>query len=91
MESFGLASVVVITVIAYLIGEAVKLIPCVKNNWIPVICGFVGAALGIPAMLLMPDYPAQDYLTAVAVGVVSGLAATGTNQIWKLFSMNNET
>ena len=34
-------------------------------------------------MRIMPDYPAQDYITAVAVGIVSGLAATGVNQVYK--------
>ena len=40
-------------------------------------------ALGAAAMFIMPDYPATDYITAVAVGIVSGLAATGVNQIGK--------
>lgn len=83
MENFGMTPVVVITIIAYLIGEAVKLMPFIKNNWIPAICGAVGAVLGAAAMHLMPEYPAQDYLTAVAVGIISGLAATGANQVYK--------
>ena len=83
MENFGMATVVVITVIAYLVGEAVKLIPKVNNKLIPVICGTVGGALGAVAMHIMPEFPATDYLTAVAVGIVSGLAATGCNQVVK--------
>ena len=31
----------------------------------------------------MPDFPAGDILTAVSVGIVSGLAATGANQLGK--------
>ena len=31
----------------------------------------------------MPDFPAGDQLTAIAVGIVSGLSATGVNQIYK--------
>ena len=31
----------------------------------------------------VPDFPATDSLTAVAVGIVSGLAATGINQAAK--------
>lgn len=81
METFGMATVVAITVIAYLLGEAVKLLPFVENKMIPVICGFAGGALGIAAMYLMPDYPAEDVLTAAAVGIASGLAATGCNQV----------
>ena len=83
MENFGLTTVVVITVIAYLVGEAVKLLPFIQNSLIPVICGFVGGLLGVPAMTMIPDFPAHDPLTAIAVGVVSGLAATGFNQIYK--------
>ena len=83
MENFGMATVVVITVIAYLVGEAVKLIPKVNNKLIPVICGTVGGVLGAVAMHIMPEFPATDYLTAVAVGIVSGLAATGCNQVVK--------
>ena len=42
MENFGMATVVVLTVISYLVGEAVKLVPAVPRNYIPVICGFEG-------------------------------------------------
>ena len=90
MENFGLATVVVITVIAYLAGEAVKLIPAVQNKMIPVICGAIGGVLGIVAMHIMPDFPARDYLTAAAVGIVSGLAATGCNQVCKQLKSDQE-
>ena len=79
---FGIAGVAAITVIAYLIGFAVKA-SALDNKWIPVICGTVGGILGILAIRIMPDFPATDYITAVAVGIVSGLAATGVNQIGK--------
>lgn len=79
---YGIAGVAAITVIAYLIGAAVKA-TALDNKWIPVICGVAGGVLGALALRVMPDYPAQDYITAVAVGIVSGLAATGINQIGK--------
>ena len=79
---FGIAGVAAITVIAYLIGSAVKA-TSLDNRWIPSICGTVGGILGVLAMRIMPDFPATDYITAVAVGIVSGLAATGINQIGK--------
>ena len=79
---FGIAGVAAITVIAYLIGSAVKA-TSLNNRWIPSICGTVGGILGVLAMRIMPDFPATDYITAVAVGIVSGLAATGVNQIGK--------
>ena len=79
---FGIAGVAAITVIAYLVGAAVKA-TTLDNKWIPSICGTVGGILGVLAMRIMPDFPATDYITAVAVGIVSGLAATGVNQIGK--------
>lgn len=80
---FGIASVAAITVIAYLIGELVKATG-LDNKWIPIICGASGGILGVVAMLTgVPDFPAGDYITAVAVGIVSGLAATGVNQAVK--------
>ena len=82
---FGIAGVAAITVIAYLIGSAVKA-TSLNNRWIPSICGTVGGVLGVLAMRIMPDFPATDYITAVAVGIVSGLAATGVNQISKQLS-----
>ena len=82
---FGIAGVAAITVIAYMIGSAVKA-TTLDNRWIPSICGTVGGILGILAMRIMPDFPATDYITAVAVGIVSGLAATGVNQIGKQLS-----
>ena len=79
---FGIAGVAAITVICYLAAQAVKA-TALDNKWLPVICGVLGGVLGAVAMLVMPEYPAGDYITAVAVGVVSGLAATGANQIYK--------
>ena len=34
-------------------------------------------------MAVMPAFPAEDVITALAVGIVSGLAATGADQIRK--------
>lgn len=82
MEFMGIAGVAAITVIAWLVGEAAKLSP-LDNKWIPVICGVVGSVLGILGMRIMPDFPAGDIMTAAAVGIVSGLAATGIDQIGK--------
>lgn len=82
MEFMGIVGVAAITIICYLIGEIAKAVP-IDNKWIPVICGICGLALGIAGMFIMPDFPAGDYITAAAVGIVSGLAATGADQIMK--------
>ena len=80
---FGIASVAAITVIAYLIGAGCKASSKVQDTWIPVICGIVGGVLGVAGLYVMPDFPATDIVTAIAVGIVSGFAATGINQIYK--------
>lgn len=82
ISSLGIAGVAVITVICYLIGQAVKA-TAIENKWIPIIVGASGGVLGVVGMMVMADFPATDYLTAIAVGIVSGLAAVGVNQIGK--------
>lgn len=79
---FGIAGVAAITVICYLVAEGIKATK-LDNKWLPVISGTVGAVFGIVGYFIMPDFPANDYITAIAVGIVSGLAATGANQIFK--------
>lgn len=79
---FGIASVAAITVICYLIGMGAKS-TALDNKFIPVICGACGAILGVVGMMTMPDFPAHDPLNALAVGIVSGLAATGVDQVIK--------
>ena len=77
---FGITTVIAITVLCYLIGYAVK---CsgVDNKWIPLACGVFGVVLGLVALYTgMVDFPAQDPLTAAAVGAASGFAATGINE-----------
>ena len=83
MDFTGVASVVGITVICYLVGMIVKA-TAVDNKWIPVIVGVAGAALGVAGMYVIADFPATDTINALAVGIVSGLAATGANQITKI-------
>lgn len=82
---FGIASVVAITVICYLLAQGIKATN-LDNKWLPVICGVAGGILGVVGMYVMPDFPASDFITSIAVGIVSGLAATGANQIYKQLS-----
>ena len=85
MDILGIAAIPVITVIVFLIAEGIKATP-LDNKWIPVICGFCGGCLGVVAMYVMPEFPAHDILTAIAIGIVSGLAATGAHQVYKQLS-----
>lgn len=90
MEFAGIGSVAAITVICYLAGVIVKATPFDNNGLIPIVCGLLGGILGVVGMLFMPDFPANDFLTAAAVGIVSGLAATGANQIGKQLAGGKE-
>lgn len=84
LTSMGIAAVAAITVICYLVGLVVKATPFNNDKYIPIACGLVGAVLGLVALYTgLPDFPAADPLTAAAVGIVSGLAATGVNQVYK--------
>lgn len=69
---FGIASVAGITVICYLAAQAVKATN-LDNKWLPVICGVLGGILGVVGLYWIPEYPAQDIITAIAVGIMSGL------------------
>ena len=83
MDISTIGTVMAIVVITYLIGMSAKVIPHVKNEVIPVIVGFAGGILGVIGMYVIPDFPAQNVLDSVAVGIVSGLASTGVNQAYK--------
>ena len=47
------------------------------------VCAALGGALGVAGLYIMPGFPAGDAITAAAIGVVSGLAATGAQQAVK--------
>lgn len=84
MEFFNeFAPVAAIAVIAFLFGLIAKQVKFIPDRWIPVICALVGAAFSIPAMQIMPEFPGDNWITAIAYGIVSGLAAVGGHQIYK--------
>lgn len=86
MEFFeNYAAIPAFVIIVYLIAEAVKLFGKGKlNEFIPILCGVNGSVLAIVAFLCCPAYiNATNIFEAIAIGIVSGLAATGINQIVK--------
>lgn len=87
---FGVVSVVGITMICYCLAECVK-VTKIDNKYLPAICGIIGLIMGLVAFYLgMPDFPAQDPINAAAVGIASGFAATGINQIYKQYKNGKE-
>ncbi len=90
-ETLGIVGVAAITVICYLVGLIVKATPA-PNQIIPIVCGVVGLALGLVCYFTGLDViPATDPVTAAAVGVVSGLAATGIDQAAKQLTKGGDT
>jgi hypothetical protein len=80
IEMVGVAS---ITVACYLLALGIKALG-LDAKWLPVLCGIMGGGLGLAALYMgAQNFPASDPLTALAVGIVSGLAATGADQIVK--------
>lgn len=83
MDFTQVGTCIAIIVICYLIGIGAKLISGIKDDYIPVIVGAFGGILGVVGLYVIPDFPANDILNAISVGIVSGLASTGVNQIYK--------
>ena len=75
MDISTLGSCIAIVMICYIVG--------ISDEWIPVIMAVTGGILGAVGMGIIPDFPATDYITAVAVGMFNGLSATGVNQLFK--------
>lgn len=88
MDISTVSTVIAIVVITYLIGFAAKVNKKVKDNYIPIIVGVSGGILGVIGMYVIPDFPANDILNAIAVGIVSGLASTGVDQVYKQVKTN---
>ena len=80
--NFDVIQFVAITVICYAVGLFLKASK-LEDKWIPCIMGGLGGVLGVVGMYVVPNFPAEDFLNAIAIGIVSGLAATGADQIYK--------
>ena len=86
MDILGIAAIPVITVICYGIAEVLKATP-MDTKWLPAICICLGGILGVAALFIAPDItPANDILTAVAIGIVSGGFSTSVHQTIKQLS-----
>ena len=92
MNGIGIevATVASITVICYLVGMACKAIEKVQDKYIPIIVGVTGGILGVAGWLTTGNFPADSWLSAVEVGIASGLASTGINQIYKQLKEGDE-
>ncbi len=80
--------IIIITV--YWIFEIYKVITKSRDKYlrlIPILSAPLGGGLGILLYLIAPSFlPADNVVIAFMIGGASGLAATGTNQIFKQLS-----
>jgi len=87
MTTFDFITVPIIVSIVY--GSIALLKKAVNYNekvlrFLPLIAAGLGAVLGIITFFSMPEIiPASNAFVAILVGGASGLAATGTHQIFK--------
>ena len=81
-----------IAVVAYFVGLCIKsLVPSAKaEKFIPLACGLTGAVLAVVLFFTAPAIvPASDVVTAIAIGITSGLSATGVHQQIKQLTAKN--
>jgi hypothetical protein len=79
MDLIGIPAIVVIS---YMITEIFKMF--INKKYLPIVAGISGGMLGVLSFVLQIDImPATDIISALAIGIISGLAATGSNQIIK--------
>jgi hypothetical protein len=72
-----------IVIICLFVGMWLKNWKRLDNNYIPHVLGGIGGTLGIVALYIMPDFPANDIITAFATGILSGLGSVGVHQAFK--------
>ncbi len=81
-------SIPVIAIVCYLFGEFFKLVILRKKSrykYIPIFVGCIGGILGLIVYYVSPELlmNTQSPFVAIAVGIVSGLASTGGNELIK--------
>lgn len=80
-------SIPCIVVICYLFAEILKGITGkneIVKRLIPLIVGLLGGVLGFCINRFYPDYLGVNTMyEAIAIGIISGLSSTGSNQIIK--------
>lgn len=90
MDVSNLVTVLPIVAICYFAGLGAKAFK-LTSRFIPLVTGSLGGILGVLGFFTMSDYPAKDLMTAVAIGIISGLASTGFNETIKNVIKRNKT
>lgn len=93
MNVMEIVSLPIIVSVVYGVIELLKLIFKSEsfNRVIPIISAVLGVILGIVIFYAVPSITfANNIVEAMIIGAVSGLSATGTNQIGKQLSKSKE-
>lgn len=85
-----------IVVICYIVGEVFKLVFMKKTKLykgIPILVGLVGGVIGVVTYTLNPAIIGSppNVLCAAAIGIISGLASTGSHQVIKQILKENKS
>ena len=87
MDVYNIMCVPVIVILCYLIIEAIKTIVDKDSKikeLLPIISAFIGGILGALIYIFVPEaITSKNAVEAIFVGLISGLGATGSNQIFK--------
>lgn len=83
MDITSLGTCLPIIAICFGVGIGCKAFDRIPDKWIPFILAVAGGGIGAVALNVIPEFPATDYITAIAVGVMSGLSAIGVHQAYK--------
>ncbi len=88
------ASVPIIVILCYILGEIYKIIFKNKKETyklIPLLVSLFGGVLGVLIYFTAPEILNVDNIyLALEIGIISGSSATGTNQIIKQIFKNKE-
>ena len=85
MEYVGIPAIIII---CYLVGEIFKLLVLKKKSkykYIPIVVGITGGILGLLCYFISPNIVlnVESPFIAISIGILSGLASTGSNQLIK--------
>lgn len=92
MEYVGIPSIIII---CYLVGEIFKLLILKKKSkykYIPIVVGITGGILGLICYYISPNIVlnVESPFIAISIGILSGLASTGSNQLIKQILKKDE-
>ena len=80
---FEYKTIPIIVVACYLLIQAIKTTR-LNSKWYPIVSGALGAAIAVGFHFVAPAFFGfESWISALVIGVVSGLAATGSNQVYK--------